>query len=256
MQLLKGIRLLEEAYREKDWDKVVESYEMISGDRLEIEDELEPLNPASIEEILGKKPKRGRPKKVTKTNTPDTPIPSGYPPEAKWIQKELEESLLANDGFGKSQVKLVESVIKPKKITDVILNNKKPRGYRKNPIIVDEIPPEPSPKPQKQPRKASNPKNDQEPQEERRQPRTEPVRFRGNSFVDDGSLALEDKLIDKKLKKGKGGKGWKRAQPRPQHEFVEVECGTRSCDAILNVSPELYMSDTTYFCTKCLGKKR
>ena len=43
----------------------------------------------------------------------DTPIPSGYPPEAKWIQDELQESLLANDGYGQTQAKLIESLLRP-----------------------------------------------------------------------------------------------------------------------------------------------
>lgn len=136
---------------------------------------------------------------------------------------------------------------RPKKITEVIKQDKKPRVYE---VL------EPSPKPQKQLKKTTRNESSDIAEGERRQPRTEPVRFRGNSFIDDGTLALEDKAIDKKLKKGMGAKGWKRASPRPQHEFVEVECGTRSCDVLVQVPPELYMSDTTYFCTKCLSKKR
>lgn len=183
MHLLKGIKLLEEAYRGKDWDKVADAYELISGEGLEIA-KTEKLS-KTIKEYVDTKPKkRGRPKKV------------------------LEQSL------------------------------------------------EPSTVIQKSPQKVLKQQRDDNSQEERRQPRTEPVRFIGNLFVDDGTLAVEDKLIDKKLKKGKGGKGWKRASPRPQHEFVEVDCGTRSCNTIVEVSPELYMADTTYFCPKCLSKKR
>ncbi|MFM9966254.1 MAG: hypothetical protein ACKV2Q_34185 [Planctomycetaceae bacterium] len=42
----------------------------------------------------------------------DTPIPSGYPPEAQWIQKEIEESLLAHGGDGQRKAKLIESLLR------------------------------------------------------------------------------------------------------------------------------------------------
>lgn len=87
--------------------------------------------------------------------------------------------------------------------------------------------------------------------EEPRQPRTSQVRFTGNTFVDDGKLATEDRKIDAKL-----SKGWKKPESRQPHSYKEVPCDTKGCKEVVNIDPSLFIGETSYYCNGCLSKKR
>lgn len=182
MQLLKGLRLLEEAHNQKNWEKVRVAYEYICGEQLSYIEEDEPvgekyqtisdtkLTPKQKSKVKKAVAKRGRPSNKT-----------------------LEEHL-------------------------------KKENYTKGPIKSETAP---------------------------TTPKTSQVRFTGNTFVDDGKLAVEDKKIDKLL-----SKGWKKPEKRDSHNYKEVPCDTKGCKEVVNVDPSLYINETSYYCNGCLSKKR
>lgn len=77
------------------------------------------------------------------------------------------------------------------------------------------------------------------------------VKWSGNSFVDDKSECLDDIPIDKILKKGKGGKGWKAPPKRPKHQYATVACKT--CSQNFQVDPSVLTENP--LCNRCLSKK-
>jgi len=77
------------------------------------------------------------------------------------------------------------------------------------------------------------------------------VKWSGNSFVDDKSECLDDIPIDKILKKGKGGKGWKAPPKRPKHQYATVACKT--CSQSFQVDPSVLTENP--LCNRCLSKK-
>lgn len=82
---------------------------------------------------------------------------------------------------------------------------------------------------------------------DKRQAITRDIVVGKNSFVDDGKLASNLKM--KKAEKAK----WVRPETRPEYKPVTVEC---KCGTSLEISPDLYFSETNYTCPSCLSKKR
>lgn len=177
MQLLKGLKLLEDSYRSKNWEGIKESYFLISGEELS----------EDIEALV--KPKRGRPTKVA---------------------NKLE----------KIKDKLAKQQPNPSNFKANIKEENKPK---KESFQIEKI---------------------------RKTPKTSEVRFKGNTFVDNGKLHAADRKFDAKYKDD-----FVRQDPRPAHEYVELPCDTKGCSETVQVDPSLYLSDTSYYCNECLVKK-
>ena len=71
------------------------------------------------------------------------------------------------------------------------------------------------------------------------------VRFKGNTWVDDGSLEVEDKELDKKL--------WGNKKPTERRAPLKLVKKTCSCGVMEEVHPELAQSEI-FKCNKCLSR--
>lgn len=92
----------------------------------------------------------------------------------------------------------------------------------------------------------------------KKESRSEPVRFKGNTFVDDGKLHSDERgsitgiaKVDAKLKKT-----WKKEKARQAYKPLVVQCSSEKCPETLEIDPGLYYSESNHYCNKCLSKKR
>lgn len=92
----------------------------------------------------------------------------------------------------------------------------------------------------------------------KKESRSEPVRFKGNTFIDDGKLHSDERgsitgiaKLDAKLKKT-----WKKEKARASYKPLVIECSTEKCKETLEIDPGLYYSESNHYCNKCLSKKR
>jgi len=92
----------------------------------------------------------------------------------------------------------------------------------------------------------------------KKESRSEPVRFKGNAFVDDGTLHSDERgsitgiaKVDKKLKTT-----WTREKPRPQYKARQVNCSVKSCGNKVDIPPDLYDSEQDYKCDSCILKRK
>jgi hypothetical protein len=177
MQLLKGLRILADAYKNQTWEDVREAYSLISGE--ELEEVVSDVPYRTVKAIKQAKKKLGRPKKVKVEERPFNPDnPGNFKSDMSLELEDTEES--------------------PHRLA-----------------------------------------------------RSVQIQVGKNKFVDDGKLALEDKVIDKKLRKG-----WKKPERRAAHSNKKVACTTKGCKGVAQVDPSLYLTETSYYCDKCLNKKR
>lgn len=92
MQLLKGLKLIEQAYQERNWDKVKEGYELVSGETLEYVKEESEV--PKIESNKNKK-KVGRPKSIQKRTSIQEIVERSHTetgPQIKLVEGQIDTS--------------------------------------------------------------------------------------------------------------------------------------------------------------------